>query len=169
MVRIGTAQQQILESLQDAKKGYDKEFRDAEAAFRTAKEVARYKLSLRVREAIDAGIPNRQVALKGLGYADVGSLKQFLVAPNAGTATSAELQALNTPVIPAQPITYVKEERKFLVTDSAGVVHRVPFFFQEEGVPYKIVKYALHKMTDEDAENTQRIISQDFPDIEWED
>jgi hypothetical protein len=166
MVRIGPAGERALQNVKDAKASYDSKIRELDAEYRVKRDMLRYGVTEAVRAAIREGVPNRQVALKGLGYADVGSLKRFLDPSNTGTASSAE--AL-TVAPKGQPITYVKEERKFLVTDSKGVVHRVPFFFQEEGVPYKIVKYALHKMSDDDAENTQRIISQDFPDIEWED
>jgi hypothetical protein len=172
MVRLGEAQERMLGILRDAKAGYDKEIREAEMGLRATKEVARYKLSLKVREALNMGVPNRQVALKGLGYADVGSLKQFLNPDNPGVAKSGEAREISVPTIKAKgayPITlggYDRERMELSVTDSTETSYTLTFLVDGAGLPAEGFWEDFSESPD--AEEIRERVSEKYPGIyDW--
>lgn len=78
MVKLNANQGHHIVALQEARKVMDREIEKAEADLRAARRAARQPVARLVNEALTAGVPARQVAIKGLGYADVGSLKQYV-------------------------------------------------------------------------------------------
>jgi hypothetical protein len=166
MVRIGAAGAQKLQAVVEAKREYDEKLKVLESDYRVKRDMLRYGVTEAVRAAIREGVPNRQIALKGLGYADVGSLKQYLEPSNGSTASSREALTISAP---RAGVTYTDDGENFMVTDSRGAMHKVPYFHEPDGSPSLTMTYALRKMDDEDKQSTQELISADFPSIVWED
>lgn len=77
MVRLNDSQEAFLARMTQAKKEYDEEAEriDWEAKYKKAQ--LKEPLRKLVAEAIDAGIPVRQIHQRGLGFAQVNSMHQF--------------------------------------------------------------------------------------------
>ena len=97
MTRLKPAQQGFITTLQTAKQLFDKRVAAIEARARIEKEQARAELAPLVQRALEAGVPARQVALTGLGYANVVSLDQFRNASVTERAASAPLAVVTSP------------------------------------------------------------------------
>lgn len=80
MVRLSAQQEKFITRLKNAWEDFDRANRELDAQYRMQKEVLKDPIRALVAEALEEGIPARQIAVKGLGYADVGSLKQFTTA-----------------------------------------------------------------------------------------
>ena len=77
MVRLSKQQEELIKELNAARVTLNKAVAEAEAELRVRRTAARKPVAELVARALEAGIPARQVAVRGLGYADVASLKQF--------------------------------------------------------------------------------------------
>lgn len=171
MVKIKPAQETILRELRTAKEKYDQELARIELRAKMEREQVRQSFSVRVRDAIDTGIPARQVAIKGLGYADVGSLKQFTQVPtsSAGTRFSVPVEPENN----TGPITLA------VIDDSVGLWEarrgdtKVVAFHMFPPIPWE--KGSTHILSTRDlADIAERdeifaLLKEQYPDLEWDD
>lgn len=168
MTKISPTQEARLNELGAYKKEYDRKVADLEAALRARKYDLKAELSAKVREALDTGIPARQVAIKGLGYADVGSLKQYLIVEPivAPVATSGE--ALPVPSQGTLPIVvgdWDTDTDELIVTDSTGAEVRILCWTDADGFPTQGILNCLDDTQDRD--EIIALVNDRYPDMQW--
>lgn len=93
MVIINEAQERLIADVARAKAVYDREIDDLERQLQEKRSAHKEPIREAVRKAKAAGIPDRQIHLKGLGMAQYGQMVNFLKTPAAKRQQAREFEA----------------------------------------------------------------------------
>jgi hypothetical protein len=77
-LKLSTGQEALISRLASLKETYDRDLATLQAEFDAAKEELKNPIRQAVVEAQEAGVPTRQIHQRGLGWAQVASMVNFL-------------------------------------------------------------------------------------------
>lgn len=92
MVIINETQERLLAAVARAKTAYDRQVGQLEEQLQELRAQSKEPIRVAVRAAKEAGVPDRQIHLRGLGMAQYGQMVNFLKTPAAKRAQSEEFE-----------------------------------------------------------------------------
>jgi len=156
MVKINPTQEAILKGIREAKAAYDEWERQAKLEFDISKNMAKEPLRKMVASAMEAGVPVRQIHLKGFDYAQVASMTNFLTggairsAENIMALVTGKMPTTASGVAPFEPSREVRQGHNMAHwTNAAGEAREIERF-PYGGNVYYIPEGAWRSLTDED-------------------
>lgn len=121
MVILNPAQQALVDTIASLKNVYEAQERQLKADYEVRKNTAKDPVRKAVAEALAAGVPARQIHINGLGFAQVGSMHNWLAHPVKLSTES--LLALSTQLSTTVPLAVgAAEPYKPVFRDNRGEV-----------------------------------------------
>jgi len=142
MVIISPEQERTLEAVARAKAAYDREVGAFEEKLQELRATRKEPIREAVRVAREAGVPDRQIHLKGLGMAQFAQMVNFLRTPAAKRALVRDFED-DLYGSHSEPVYVPEAQWQFRKTDAQGKMWEA---ISPEGIVYGINALSMGKL-----------------------